>query len=111
MTKAKIRPAFTKFERAVQANEKHTIVLQTRALIAGYLAGTNDLAPILAIADAAAAELVAGVKTLDELLAKWTAHGYRPTLRGDIDARAIALADLYDFRAELLGLNVRAYRG
>ena len=54
-------------------------------------------------------ELVSGSPTLDELIAKWVDHGYRPSLRKDcIDA--CWLADLYDIRAEELGLDVRAYR-
>lgn len=54
-------------------------------------------------------ELIAGAPTLDELIAKWVDHGYRPTLRLD-DIDACWLADLYDIRAEELGLDVRAYR-
>lgn len=50
-----------------------------------------------------------GTSTLDDLIAKWSDHGYRPTLRLD-DIDACWLADLYDIRAEELGLDVRAYR-
>lgn len=54
-------------------------------------------------------ELVSGVQSLDDLIAKWSHHGYRPTLRGSYNATI--LANLYDQRAAELGLDVRAYRG
>lgn len=53
--------------------------------------------------------MVDGTSTLDGLIAKWADHGYRPSLRQD-DIDACWLADLYDIRAEELGLDVRAYR-
>ena len=61
------------------------------------------------LGDQLSRELVSGAPTLDELIGKWVDHGYRPSLRKDcIDA--CWLADLYDIRAEELGLSVRAYR-
>lgn len=62
------------------------------------------------IADELVGQIMAdGTSTLDALIAKWSDHGYRPSLRQDcIDA--CLLADLYDIRAEELGLDVRAYR-
>lgn len=49
--------------------------------------------------------------SFDELLGMWKAHGYRPTLRADLDPELGMLADLYDFTADERGLGVKAYRG
>lgn len=49
--------------------------------------------------------------SLNELLEKWPAHHYRPTLRGDVEPMADVLADIYDLAASVRGLNVKAYRG
>jgi hypothetical protein len=54
----------------------------------------------------ALAQLVAST-TLDQLIDKWTEHGYRPSLRVAFKL----LADYYDRRAAERGIDVRAYRG
>lgn len=48
--------------------------------------------------------------TLDELVGKWVAHGYRPTIRPDQGGTYAELADAYDRRAAERGLAVTCYR-
>lgn len=50
-------------------------------------------------------------RSFNALLAAWTAHGYRPTLRNDTDPYAGILADLYDYTQARRGVNVVAFRG
>jgi len=50
-----------------------------------------------------------GALTLDQLINKWSDHGYRPTLRSDLGYAR--LADAYDRRAAERGIDVRAFRG
>ena len=61
------------------------------------------------LGDALASMLVCGVESLDELLDKWPAHGYRPTIFVDDPQREL-LADCYDRRAAARGIEVVAYR-
>lgn len=56
-------------------------------------------------------EMVCACPTIDVLLDKWTAHGYRPTLRGRTGSPEMLLADIYDLIAESRGIEVRAFRG
>ena len=49
--------------------------------------------------------------SIDDLIACWTDHRYRPTLRADLDPELGVLADLYDVIAEAKGCRVEAYRG
>ena len=71
--------------------------------------GDTPLHPIL---DALVRELVTGCDSLDELLGRWTAHRYRPTLRADLPdgERRVLLADVYDLVAALRRIDVKAIR-
>ena len=66
---------------------------------------------LMEIGDAIAVELVAGVTDLGHLVSKWSAHQYRPTLRGDLGSKYTLLADIYDHCAMVRGIEVKAYRG
>lgn len=61
------------------------------------------------LGDALASMFVCGVDSLDELIDKWPAHGYRPTIFVDDHQREL-LADCYDTRAAWRGIDVVAYR-
>jgi hypothetical protein len=63
---------------------------------------------LTAIGNKLTKELVVGCDSLEQLVLKYPDHGYRPTLR---EPDALVLADIYDFRAKRLGINVTAYRG
>ena len=60
-------------------------------------------------ADRLVSKMIPFAFTLDQLIDKWTDHGYRPTLRSNCGYDK--LADLYDRRAAERGIDVRAYRG
>lgn len=61
------------------------------------------------LGDALATQFVCGVDSLDDLINKWPAHGYCPTIFVD-DPKRQLLADCYDKRAAHRGFSVRAYR-
>jgi hypothetical protein len=56
-------------------------------------------------------KLTAFDESLDELINRWTMHGYRPTLLAREGTEQRRLADYYDIRAEERGIDVKAYRG
>ena len=64
---------------------------------------------LMEISDELSTELT-GV-TLNDLVAKWSDHGYRPTLRGNRGTKQYLLANLYDLCAQRRCLKVTAYRG
>jgi hypothetical protein len=53
----------------------------------------------------------AAFKDLDDMLNRWKAHGYRPTIRVDRGVEYRALADAYDLVAEVFNEGVKCYRG
>ena len=87
------------------------LAAEVRGLISQYLADGNITAGnrLVEIGDQLTREIVSGCSTLDELLSKWTLHGYRPTLKDGPTAQI--LADVYDFVAARRGMQVTAYRG
>lgn len=99
------------FESKVTRNSQAAIVVVTRALIENVKAGQAPLEDVIELGDRLTQQLVTGCNSIVALLAKYNQHKYRPTLRGDVDARCIALADLYDFLAAELGVRVQAFRG
>ncbi len=128
------RPVFTRFEDAVTTaieilaevtrSDAQGIVEADAAklqacfdaamsvdLTAAHILGATEplTADELAEADALTSANVCDVATLDELLDKWTAHRYRPTLFMG-DAGRERLADLYDRRALERGILVSVFR-
>lgn len=88
------------------------IVVEVYGLMATYHAETNNVQAgnrLIEIGDQLTRELVVDCNTLDELLDKWTAHQYRPTLKET--PAAMVLADIYDFVAAARQMNITAYRG
>lgn len=81
-------------EEAVKIGDGHSKIMASQQL--------RELGDLLT------KKLVCSCDSLDELLMKWIDHGYRPTLR---DPECLVLADIYDFRARELGINITAYRG
>lgn len=61
-------------------------------------------------ADELARELVCGIESLDELIDKWTEHGYRPTIDCRMGWSYRELAEAYDARAKERGIAVTCYR-
>jgi hypothetical protein len=47
----------------------------------------------------------------EELLEAWPKHGYRPTLRADLNPFADVLSDIYDYAQARRNRAVKAYRG
>ena len=87
------------------------LAAEVQGLMNQYLADMSIAAGnrLVEIGDQLTREIVVGCSTLDELLSKWTLHGYRPTLK--YGPTAPILADIYDFVAARRGMNVTAYRG
>lgn len=87
------------------------LAAEVHGLTKQYLADGNIAAGnrLVDIGDQLTRELVSDCRTIDELLARWPLHGYRPTLKGEL--RAQILADVYDFIAARRGMHVTAYRG
>ncbi len=82
--------------------------------LADNFTATGDalpLAHLISIGDQLTRRHVVGMADLSDLLSRWPAHGYRPTIRTDVEPELGLLGDIYDIVAEAQGLDVKAYRG
>jgi hypothetical protein len=96
--------------KASKKQEAAVLSAKVERLVAQHAAGNvNAGNEAFAIADKLTKELTAAT-SFNELL-DGANHGYRPTLRGDVDPRANVLADLYDYAQARRGVDVVAYRG
>jgi hypothetical protein len=68
-------------------------------------------AQITELADDLVSRLAPIFPSFNALLDAWAAHRYRPTLRADLGADYVLLADIYDMAQGLRGRDVVAYRG
>lgn len=92
--KAKVNALVIEFDQATQRGDR--------------FGQDAAVAQLMAIGDPLTKELVCSCDSLDALIDKWPAHGYRPTLR---EPKARILADIYDLRAKVRGIKITAYRG
>ena len=103
----------TKNQKAERANDYRVELAQQM----GYVAGGNTEAEIYFYQFASKIMGILGISCdgghfpFVNLINCANRHGYRPTLRADLDPLYTVLADAYDFEQARRGSAYRAYRG